>query len=78
MKLLKRAVTMIWVLALIVTGCVLYLFNATPVSIDLVWLQLPDISLAVALLATFVVGLFSGGLLTLLITLWPKKKRMSS
>ena len=42
MKLLRRLVTLVWVATLLVTGCVLYLFNSDPVTIDFVWLQIPE------------------------------------
>lgn len=78
MKLLKRLVTLAWVLALLVTGCVLYLFNSETVTIDLVWFQIPAISLAVALMSTFVIGVVTGGILSILVSIWPHKKRNPS
>lgn len=78
MKLLKRLVTLAWVLALLVTGCVLYLFNSDAITIDLVWFQIANVSLAVALMATFLIGVLSGGLLSLLVSLWPHRKRHPS
>ncbi len=78
MKLLKRLVTLAWVLALLVTGCVLYLFNSETVAIDLVWFQIPAVSLAVALMSTFVIGVVTGGILSILVSIWPHKKRNPS
>ena len=77
MKLLKRLVTLAWVLALLVTGCVLYLFNPQLITIDLVMMQVTDVSLAVALLIVFVAGVLTGGVLALVVSLWPQKKRSS-
>jgi uncharacterized metal-binding protein len=78
MKLLKRLVTLAWVLALLVTGCVLYLFNSETVTIDLVWFRVPTVSLAVALMSTFVIGLVTGGILSILVSIWPHRKRNPS
>ena len=77
MKLLKRLVTLAWVLALLVTGCVLYLFNPQLITIDLVMMQVTDVSLAVALLTVFVAGVLTGGVLALVVSIWPQKKRSS-
>jgi len=75
MKLVKRLVTLTWVITLLVAGCVLYLFNSDPVSIDLVWIQTPETSLAVVLIATFFVGVLSGGVLVLIASMIPKKRK---
>lgn len=77
MRLLKRLVTMIWVMTLLVTGCVLYLFNPTPVTLDLVWIQLPSLSIAVLVLGALFIGLVTGSLLTLLTGIWPTRRRES-
>jgi uncharacterized metal-binding protein len=75
MKLVKRLVTLTWVITLLVAGCVLYLFNSDPVAIDLVWIQIPETSLAVVLIATFFVGVLSGGVLVLIASMIPKKRK---
>jgi len=75
MKLVKRLVTLIWVVTLLVAGCVLYLFNSDPVAIDLVWIQIPETSLAVVLIATFFVGVLSGSVLVLIASMIPKKRK---
>jgi hypothetical protein len=75
MKLVKRLVTLTWVITLLVAGCVLYLFNSDPVAIDLVWIQVPETSLAVVLIATFFVGVLSGGVLVLIASMIPKKRK---
>ena len=75
MKLVKRLVTLTWVITLLVAGCVLYLFNSDPVAIDLVWTQVPETSLAVVLIATFFVGVLSGGVLVLIASMIPKKRK---
>ena len=75
MKLVRRLVTLIWVTTLLVTGCVLYLFNSEPVDIDLVWLQIPETSLAVVLITTFFVGVVTGGILVLIASMLPKQRK---
>ena len=75
MKLVKRLVTFSGFVALLVTGCVLYLFNSDPVVIDLVWLQIPATSLAVVLIATFFIGMFTGAIFVLLASLIPTKRK---
>ena len=75
MKLLKRLVTLVWVLTLLVAGCVLYLFNADPVAIDLVWIQVPQTSLAVVLISTFFVGVVTGSILVLIASMIPKRQK---
>ena len=74
MKLLRRLVTLTWVATLLVTGCVLYLFNSDPVDIDLVWLQIPETSLAVVLITTFFVGVITGSILVLIASMLPKQR----
>jgi len=75
MKLVRRLVTLIWVATLLVTGCVLYLFNSDPVDIDLVWLQIPETSLAVVLITTFFVGVVTGGIVVLIASMLPKQRK---
>ena len=75
MKLLKRLVTLIWVLTLLMAGCILYLFNADPVAIDLVWIQIPQTSLAVVLISTFFVGVVTGSILVLIASMIPKSRK---
>ena len=75
MKLLRRLVTLTWVATLLVTGCVLYLFNSDPVDIDLVWLQIPETSLAVVLITTFFVGVVTGSILVLFASMLPKQRK---
>ena len=75
MKLVRRLVTLIWVATLLVTGCVLYLFNSDPVNIDLVWLQIPETSLAVVLTTTFFVGVVTGSILVLVVSMLPKQRK---
>ena len=75
MKLLKRLVTLIWVLTLLMAGCILYLFNADPVAIDLVWIQIPQTSLAVVLISTFFVGVVTGSILVLIASMIPKRRK---
>ena len=75
MKLLRRLVTMVWVTTLLATGCVLYLFNSDPVTIDIVWLQIPETSLAVVLITTFFVGVVTGSILVLVVSMLPKQRK---
>ena len=75
MTLVKRLVTLIWVLTLLMAGCVLYLFNADPVAIDLVWIQIPQTSLAVVLISTFFVGVVAGSILVLIASMIPKRQK---
>ena len=75
MKLVRRLVTLIWVATLLVTGCVLYLFNSDPIEIDLVWLQIPETSLAVVLITTFFVGVVTGSILVLIASMPPKQRK---
>lgn len=75
MKLLRRLVTLVWVTTLLATGCVLYLFNSDPVTIDIVWLQIPETSLAVVLITTFFVGVVTGSILVLVGSMLPKQRK---
>jgi len=75
MKLVKRLVTFFGVVTLLVTGCVLYLFNSDPVVINLVWLQIPATSLAVVLIATFFIGVVMGAIFVLLASMMPTKRK---
>jgi hypothetical protein len=65
------------VLTLLVTGCALYLFNPTEVALDLVWIQLPAVSIAVLVLGALFIGLVTGSVLTALTGMWPLKSRKS-
>ena len=75
MKLVKRLVTFFGVVTLLVTGCVLYLFNSDPVVINLVWLQIPASNLAVVLIATFFIGVVMGVIFVLLASMMPTKRK---
>ena len=75
MKLVKRLVTLFGVVTLLVTGCVLYLFNSDPVVINLVWLQIPASNLAVVLIATFFIGVVMGVIFVLLASMMPTKRK---
>jgi hypothetical protein len=75
MKLLRRLVTLVWVTTLLATGCVLYLFNSDPVAIDIVWLQIPETSLAVVLITTFFIGVVTGSILVLVVSMLPKQRK---
>ena len=75
MKLLRRLVTLVWVATLLVTGCVFYLFNSDPVTLDFVWLQIPETSLAVVLITTFFVGVVTGSILVLVASMLPKQRK---
>ena len=43
-----------------VTGCILYLVNSDNVTVDLVWLEIPETSLSVVLFVTFFIGVITG------------------
>ena len=60
MRLVKRLVTLVWVGALLATGCALYLVNTDTVTVDLVWLEIPETSLSVVLFVTFFIGVITG------------------
>jgi hypothetical protein len=75
MRLVKRLVTFLGVVALLVTGCVLFLSNSDPVVIDLVWLQIPRTSLAVVLSATFFIGVATGAVFVLVALMMPTKRK---
>ncbi len=75
MKLIRRLVTLGCVTAVLATGCVLYLFNSDPVTIDLVLLQIPDTSIAVVLITTFFVGVVTGSSLMLIASILPKQRK---
>ena len=64
MRLIKRLLTLLWVLAIFVTGCILYLFNSDPVGLNLVWLEIPPTSLALVIIVTFFIGIVTGTILT--------------
>ena len=48
--------------------------DGDPVDIDLVWLQIPETSLAVVLITTFFVGVFTGSILVLIASMLPKQR----
>lgn len=60
MRLLKRLAALIWAGILLVIGCVLYLVNPDTVTVDLVWLEIPETSLSVVLFVTFFIGMITG------------------
>ena len=60
MRLVKRLVTLVWVGTLLATGCVLYLVNTDTVTVDLVWLEIPETSLSIVLFVTFFIGVITG------------------
>ena len=60
MRLFKRLVTLVWIGTLLVIGCVLYLVNTDTVTVDLVWLEIPETSLSVVLFVTFFIGVIIG------------------
>ena len=70
MSLIRRLITIVWVLTLIVTGVMLYLYNPDSVQLDLIWWQTPPMGLAVLVFSVFLVGLLSGVALALLTRLF--------
>ena len=73
MRLIKRLVTLLWVLTIFVTGCILYLFNSDPVVLNLVWLEVPPTSLAVVIIVTFFIGIVTGIILAFIASCIPEK-----
>ena len=73
MRLLKRLVTLVWVGALLMAGCILYLVNADTVTVDLVWLEIPETSLSVVLFATFFIGVIAGSTMFFVASLFRPK-----
>ena len=74
MRIIKGLITSVWVAAVLAIGCLLYVRNSQFVSIDLIWLQIPEESLAVVLISAFFLGLVSGIFLTLIATLLSSAK----
>jgi hypothetical protein len=75
MRHVKRLLTFVWVISLLAAGCILYLFNSDPVTIDLVWIQIPETGLAVVLISTFFVGILTGIALVLIASMFPKNRK---
>lgn len=73
MRFFKRLITLGWIIALLMIGCLLYIYNSQPVVIDLVWIRFPELSLAVVLFAIFFIGLVSGILLTFIASFIPTR-----
>ena len=76
MRLLKRLVTLVWVGVLLVAGCILYLVNADTVTVDLVWLEIPETSLSVVLFATFFIGVIAGSTMFFVASLFRTKSQI--
>ncbi|HAN80862.1 MAG: hypothetical protein CMD54_03150 [Gammaproteobacteria bacterium] len=74
MRLLKRLVTLVWTGALLVIGCVLYLVNPDTVTVDLVWLEIPETSLSVILFVTFFIGVITGNTIFFIASLFRTTK----
>ena len=75
MRLLKRLVTLVWVGVLLVAGCLLYLVNADTVTVDLVWLEIPETSLSVVLFVTFFIGVIAGSTMFFVASLFRTKSQ---
>ena len=75
MRHVKRLLTLVWVISLLAAGCILYLFNPDPVTIDLVWIRVPETGLAVVLISTFFVGILTGIVLVLIAYMFPKNRK---
>lgn len=73
MRLLKRLVTLVWVGVLLVAGCILYLVNADTVTVNLVWLEIPETSLSVVLFVTFFIGVITGSTMFFVASLFRTK-----
>lgn len=73
MRLFKRLITLVWAVTLLVTGCVLYLVNAESVTVDLVWLRIPETSLSIVLFVTFFIGVITGSAMFFVASLFTRR-----
>ena len=64
MRSIKLLITLTLALVILLVGVVLTIHNTTPVSIDLVWVTLPEASLSLWLMTALVSGLLAGMALT--------------
>ncbi len=69
MRFLKTLVVGLLCLAVLLLGILFTIHNTEKVSIDLVFFQLPEASVSVWLIATFVLGGFLGVLLSVMTVL---------
>lgn len=64
MRSIKLIITLMLALSILLIGIVLTIHNTTPISIDLVWVTLPEASMSIWLIAALVTGLLLGMALT--------------
>lgn len=65
MRWLKSGILFAVVLTLMITGVLFSSRNTTPYSIDLLVLRLPEISIALLILGSLIIGLVTGWLLSM-------------
>ena len=64
MRFLKRLIVVLLVLCVLVVGILFTLHNMVPVTIDLIFITLPEASLSLWLLGAFALGGFVGVMLS--------------
>lgn len=77
MRFLKTLIIVLLCLAVLLVGIMFTIHNTDKVVIDLVFFQLPEASLSIWLIATFLAGGFIGILLSVM-TVWMLKTRLGS
>lgn len=77
MRFLKTLIIILLCLAVLLVGIMFTIHNTDKVVIDLVFFQLPEASLSIWLIATFLMGGFMGILLSVM-TVWMLKTRLGS
>ncbi|KXJ55211.1 MAG: putative membrane protein [Neptuniibacter pectenicola] len=77
MRFLKTLILILLCLAVLLIGIMFTIHNTEKVVIDLVFFQLPEASLSIWLIATFLMGGFIGVTLSVM-TVWMLKTRLGS
>ncbi len=77
MRFLKTLIVILLCLVVLLVGIMFTIHNTEKVVIDLVFIQLPEASLSLWLIATFLAGGFIGVLLSIM-TVWMLKTRLGS
>lgn len=77
MRFLKTLIVILLCLVVLLVGIMFTIHNTEKVVIDLVFIQLPEASLSLWLIATFLAGGFIGILLSVM-TVWMLKTRLGS
>jgi len=76
-RFLKTLIVILLCLVVLLVGIMFTIHNTEKVVIDLVFIQLPEASLSLWLIATFLAGGFIGVLLSIM-TVWMLKTRLGS